>query len=96
MRGPFMLPMALLPSQVDEHRRLDCRHHRRCVDQAARLNWPGMSCQGCDAFESTAMEQREAVDQVAQRRSPPEHMPEPAHQRRLAERRRYRRAAGTW
>jgi len=32
-------------------RRMDCRHYRECLDQAAFKRWPSWSCEGCEAYE---------------------------------------------
>ena len=47
--NPVASRAATSPSRVD--RRVLCAGYERCLDQAAKKNWPGFSCEKCRAFE---------------------------------------------
>jgi hypothetical protein len=60
-RNPNPKPAARLDAERADDapavRRLNCRYYDRCLDVADVQNWPGFTCNGCDAFVPIDAEQ---------------------------------------
>lgn len=38
-------------SKVSAVRKLDCLNYKLCLNTAVAANWPGFTCNSCDAYE---------------------------------------------
>lgn len=48
------LDQTLLEHETNLHRRDDCGHYDRCLDEAAVKRWPSFSCVDCRDFKREA------------------------------------------